>query len=306
MGFFKAVKNRALRSIYQMVSRAIKTTSPVTNFSDKSNLVVLSMVRSADVNMLLVSLKSFTQYVTVNHFVIVTDDDVTEKDQALLKAHLVNVVFMPVSEQRHPGLPKGGCWERLAALALVCQKYYVIQLDADAITYENPRLVKTCARSGVAFTLGTSSGQKVVSLNEAALFAEEQIKASNNHIQILCESLLTDIKGRYTQYVSGCAGFTGFPKGAISLRDLLDISQRYERLGESWGRWGTEQFASNLLLANLKKVNVLPLVDYDTAPNGRVLGHYIGTMRFSDFTYIVDTCNFILSLRKTQQSVRYD
>lgn len=295
--FTSRIKTKIIEKVYFHLVKRIRYTPSISGLSDAAPLVVLSMVRHRDIDMLLVALKSFARYVEINHFLIVTDSDVTSSDKDTLKQHLVKVKFVEASEMHCPEIPKGGTWERITAIAHACQNNYIIQIDADTITQTAPKEVIDCVVSNTAFTLGTSSGKYFQSYSEAMLVAKKQLELGNHHVQILCESLLENIADNFKEYVRGCSGFAGFPKNSIDVDSIKIVSNAYKKMiGERWNEWGTEQFTSNLLISNTCKKKVLDTDDYNTAPNPDVFHHYIGTIRFANFNFIKNTIKTINEL----------
>jgi hypothetical protein len=110
------------------------------------------------------------------------------------------------------------------------------------------------------------------------------------HVQLLCEASLDklDDAARF-RYARGCAGFAGFGRGSVNPDLVLEVSQRMGSiLGDKWSAWGTEQFASNLLVCSSQGGRLLPHPDY-CAPTRlkpqTVFLHFIGFIRFRDGLY---------------------
>src|SRR3546814_2103893 len=66
------------------------------------------------------------------------------------------------------------------------------------------------------------------------------------------------------RYVRGCAGFAGFARGGDARMLAETFSQEATRLlgAERWARWGSEQVASNMIVANDPNALLLPYDHY--------------------------------------------
>lgn len=284
-----AVTKRLNRGIFRAISSVIRLTPRIDNLDPDSKVVILSMLRHADIDMYLIALKSFCRYVPYQKVVIVADKCISEADRTFLDKHISGLELVEAAAMRHETLPSGGCWERIIAIAGYVSDSYVIQLDADTITQAMPAQVLELVRAGKPFTLGTRQGQQIRTLEESQVFAESYYQEGNRHPQICAEAHLDCIAERYRYYVRGCAGFAGYSPGAFTLDDLEYISATFEQaLGDTWRAWGSEQFTSNLIIANLPDAQILPIEHYATAaPEARhhVLLHFIGPVRYKNLLY---------------------
>lgn len=182
------------------------------------------------------------------------------------------------------------------------ERHYVIQLDADTLTIGRPEEVLACVQAGRAFTLGTRSGREKVSLAEAAGLAAE---SPSEHVQNVAERALARYPdGARYRYVRGCAGFAGFPRGALSAAAVETFSRQMEDLvgATKWREWGSEQVTSNFLVANLPDSLVLPVDRYPFWSPARrfmepALVHFFGTFRFSGGMYRRQASRLIEKLR---------
>lgn len=295
------IKTSLIRSKFSRLAQSVRDTAPVDNFNSESNVVVLSMVQKKDVDMYLLALKSFLSYLSVKKVVLVADPTIDEEDRQVLSSHIKELEIRPVEEFRDNGIPKGGCWERLNAVIQYSERNYVIQLDADTLTLSRPDEVITAVEAGNPFTLGTNQGQVLSSLVQASDFAKSHIKSDTPHVQLAAEAALTEVDLPISQYVRGCAGFTGFAKGYFTQQSLLDLSQAFQsQLGDKWHEWGSEQFASNLLLANQPGLVILPIKKYLTPVSAdftdQCFLHLIGSMRFANNIYLSATRQVLADL----------
>ena len=133
-------------------------------------------------------------------------------------------------------------------------------------------------------------GRVCLPVQETSRFASN---IESNHVQILAERALEALpNAENCRYVRGCAGFTGFHRGAITIDDLNKFSSFMEKqIGrEKWHEWGSEQVASNYMIDNTENPMVLPIEFYPywklglDLENARLV-HFLGTHRFDGQAY---------------------
>lgn len=288
MSYIAKIKKKFYRKTFDSSCRAILQTAPV-ELDESSGVVVLSQTYHPDLLMYLVAAKTFAKYIKPALFVIV-DDGLLPEDRELIRKHLKKVEFLERRSVPNTVCPAGGTWERLLSIADYSERYYVVQLDSDTVTLHEPTDVAECIRLGKAFTLPTRMGNAFVPVAEASATAK---LSESKHVQIEAEMTLANIDElRDTLYIRGCSGFAGFPKDAIRRADLEHFSQLMEKaIGrDRWSQWGTEQFASNYMIANAPMRATLPFDKYpywkpgtDLAPAALV--HFIGDDRFTSSKY---------------------
>lgn len=275
------------KRLFDFSTADVLKTPPVT-LQARSGVVVLSQTYHKDLYMYLVAAKTFAHHVGVSGFIIV-DDGLTDKDRALIIAHLVNVQFVARTEVDNPVCPAVGCWERLLSVVDNSRGQYVVQLDSDTVTLANPSEVIEAIAANRCFTLSTRQGRAFVPVPTAAAFARE---TPGDHIQILSEMKMAEMPElRDHFYIRGCAGFTGFAAGAIQRSRVEQLSSLFQQaLGDAWKRWGSEQFMSNFLIANSSQPVALPYEAYpywepdQTASDAKFI-HFIGDHRFTSASY---------------------
>jgi len=97
-------------------------------------------------------------------------------------------------------------------------------------------------------------------------------------------------------YVRGSSGFAGFAAGAFDPALLERFHENMQAIhGARWKEWGTEQIASNYVVANSPDGLPLPHPKYSTFVGGHLPDpcsalHFIGTYRFSGRIFS-DLCN---------------
>ena len=195
----------------------------------------------------------------------------------------------------------GGCWERLLAVLDLTADNYVVQLDSDTVTIGGvPEVVEAIAANRSFTLLGDALAEErgVLSLSDfmAAYHpgGSGVELAGSTHVQSSIEGHLD----RYPEtarhrYVRGCAGFAGFARGGRPSRASAEVfSRRAEGIvgRHKWRRWGSEQVASNFLIANSEDPVLLPYSRYSNhwneAPglDSRFV-HFVGTHRYSNSEY---------------------
>ena len=278
------LKDRLRRGFFSRRVQGLLHTAPV-ELGSASSPAVLSQLQHKDVLMYLAAIKSFARHVPPSTVHIVDDGSLTLEDHALLSRHVPGIRFQALVDCRAAGLPSGGTWERLIAIARLSQTRYVIQLDADTLTCGAMDEVAAAAQANRAFTIGTWNGQKIETARERA----EQTRARNatlTHVQMRAEAHFDQLNETDTlKYVRGCSGFAGFPAGSDKLDLMHSLSSQVQQLiGDKWNEWGSEQVMSNLVVANQPDAQVLPHPDYTDCekmqPDRTRFVHFIGTCRF--------------------------
>lgn len=235
--------------------------------------------------MYLAAVKSFARQVPPGVVHVVDDGSLTSEDRALLVQHVPGVQFHALADCREPGLPIGGTWERLTAIARLSETHYVIQLDADTLTMGPIDEVAAAVWANQAFTIGTWNGQVIESARERAAQTRAR-NATFTHVQMRAEAHFDRLNEIDTlKYVRGCSGFAGFPAGSGKLELMRRLSSQMQQIiGDKWNEWGSEQVMSNLVVANQPNAQVLPHPDYTDCekmqPDTTRFVHFIGTCRF--------------------------
>lgn len=277
------VSRRISRQLNAMALRGVLRTPPLRMRRDGP--VFLSMLCHRDVNMYLTSFKSAYRQVGGGRAVIVDDGSLTTDDRAVLRRHIPELDFIDIAAVDLGPCPAGGTWERLLKVVDLSADDYVIQLDADCVTAGRIDEVVSAYRANRAFTL---AGEATTVLTTALTASRRD---THRHVQAAAEIALGDLPDAASvNYVRGCSGFTGFPRGVVKREDLYRLSEFMSgKLGKRWTEWGTEQFSSNFLLANCPDVLILPWDKYMSYWGEPVQGvafyHFIGTYRYHGGVY---------------------
>ena len=284
--------NRAVQYVnryrFERAARTIRRTPAIT--LAQSGPVALSMVQHRDVDAYLLALKSFVGHMPVSRVVVVADPTLSAEDRSVFREHVPNIEIRDAKEFQRPGIPRGGCWERLSAISDYVAQESVVQLDADTMTIGPVPEVGAAVQQSLPFTLGTEDQQSIETCAEISARARTWLTGTNDHVQVIAESLVEKIEGaEELRYARGCAGFAGYPRGSFDFARLRGLSERMSRvMGDRWAQWGTEQFTSNLLLASMPGFRLLPHPKY-CAPHRRkahtVFLHFIGYVRFTTPLY---------------------
>lgn len=251
--------------------------------------MVLSMVHQRDVLSYLVAIKSFATFTNPSRIVVVCDPSIGPGDRSLFRQQIPHIELRDATEFHHPEIPVGGCWERLHAICQYAKEIYVVQLDADTVTMNMPAEVIESVIANIGFVLGEETGQTLMSLDETSAISKKTYP-NNRHIQCVLEVAI-NASGlpKEAKYVRGCAGFTGFPKSESMEEDLQHFARAiHASLNQRWADWGTEQAASNYLVANAIGTKVLPFPAYatpDVMDERSSLIHFIGSLRFTSGRY---------------------
>lgn len=295
------IREQFNKVLFNLTVRSIRGTPPLR--PGPHELTVLSMVHHRDVDAYLLALKSFARYVQPTRVVMVADPTITGADRELIRSHVPHIVFRDAASFHHDGIPRGGCWERLTAIAEYCADSYVIQLDADTVAVAPLADVAAAVRDGVSFTLATDDGQVIGSTHAVAQWARARGNDPDEHVQVLAEACLDRLDpGGERRYVRGCAGFAGFAPGTMNVAAVAEFSRAMgQLLGTRWSAWGTEQFASNYFVANSPGARLLPHPMY-CSPHRRVPStvffHFVGYVRYTNGLYSRVTARVVRELKR--------
>ena len=286
---FYRIKDRLRRAQFQREARGILEVAPI-EFDSSSSAIVFSQLPHKDLLMFITALRSFARFVPLKGVHLLNDGSVTAEDKALLHELIPKLTFYDLLDFRSPACPSGGCWERLLGIAELVRDHYVIQLDSDTLAVSAIDDVAESARNNIAFVLGTWDGQEIEAMADRAAQAKKISGGQDVHIQLLAEANMDRMSGYETlRYVRGCAGFAGFSVRSFSRGRVETLSQEmYAVLGSKWNTWGSEQFASNVIVANIAHAIVLPHPKYCACNRVRpetAFIHFIGGCRFNDGTY---------------------
>jgi len=269
--------------------RKILETPPVA--SGEMPWTVVSMVADRDVPMYLLALKSFVRAVGRGKVVAIIDRDMPQASRNVLRDHVKGIEFIILEDIKTGECQRGGTWERILHIVDRTETEYVIQLDSDILTVSD-RLEEVifCCKHNIPFTMadGFFSLQPML---EAAQVAQA---TPSDYVGIVTERAFEKFPGAdRLHYIRGSSGFAGFCKGGVTRHELTMFHRELSALvGERRFReWGTEQCASNFVVANSPNPLVLPYPEYASfgrpIPLNQVkLFHFIGATRFRGGYYV--------------------
>ena len=294
------LRDRLDRRLHDLRCRGILATPPLA--IRPAPLAFCSLVSQRDLIMYLVAIKSVYRQVGEGTIHVINDGSLTADGIAALNHHLGDPVIVPIASVDTGACPRGGCWERLLHILDLSRDRYVIQVDSDIVARRAMAEVTQSYRANRSFTLGTRIGQRIISTAEASA---NVAASTTEHIQITAERALAGLGEAETRrYVRGCAGFAGFAAGAVSRAAAAAFSQGMQaQIGPRWSTWGTEQVASNYLIANAPDALVLPWPRYasyypEVSIPDADLVHFLNQHRFEGGHYARESRAVISALTR--------
>jgi hypothetical protein len=287
---FDRLKDKIRRRWFAARCPGILDTPPVT-LDAASKATIFTQLQHKDLLLFMLAAKSFIRQVPVCGVAVLNDGSLNDQDIVLLQHHFPGVELFGLDRFSGNRCPRGGCWERLLAVAELSYSHYVIQLDSDTLTLSDIPEVCSCVESGTGFSIGTWDGQEFEDMDYRAKQAQSFNPVRASHIQLFAEAHFDKLRDHERlRYVRGCAGFAGFPQGSVSKEFIENISgQMMDIVGDKWQEWGSEQVMSNIVVANMEKSRVLPHPKYSDCHKMRlpetVFVHFIGSCRFTRGAY---------------------
>jgi hypothetical protein len=308
--------NRLMRKAREMLhlraARPVLATPPIRPTTDP--VLTFSMIGTRVLLPYLVAIKSFHARLGIGRVAILDDGTLTASDRAVLAHHLANPLILPIDKVETGTFPRGGCWERLLTLLDLTADDYVVQLDSDTVTIGDvPEVVEAIAANRTFTLLGDAlAGERgVLPLPDFMLAyhpgGSKVELGGPAHVQAIIEGHWDRFPGAESyRYVRGCAGFAGFARAGRAGRTSAEA---FSRMAENivghhkWRNWGSEQVASNFLVANSEDPILLPYSRYSnywnepTGLDSRLL-HFVGTHRYSTGEYCRHTERAIAALSR--------
>lgn len=289
--------------------RDILNTPPIMPRDD--GVILFSMIGTAVVLPYLVAVKSLHAQLGRGRIVLLDDGTLTGADKALLAYHVGHPEILTFADIETAPCPKGNCWERLLAILDLRRAHYVIQLDSDTVTLGPVPEIRDAIDANRSFTLGGGAedvayGFMTVPDMIRDIYPEGPLYP---HIQSVIESALRDVPGaEELRYIRGCAGFAGFSRSAtgraLAERFAVDAGAV---VGPRFAEWGSEQAASNFVVANDPDPIQLPYHRYtnhweEALPADPAFIHYIGTYRYDRGSYVAASQRAIRQLKQNRSS----
>lgn len=289
--------------------RDILNTPPIIPRDD--GVILFSMIGTAVVLPYLVAVKSLHAQLGRGRIMLLDDGTLTGADKALLAYHVGHPEILTFAEVETAPCPKGNCWERLLAILDLRRAHYVIQLDSDTVTLGPVPEIRDAIDANRSFTLGGGAEDVAYGFMTVPDMIREIYPDGPlyPHIQSVIESALRDVPGaEELRYIRGCAGFAGFSRSAtgraLAERFAVDAGAV---VGPRFAEWGSEQAASNFVVANDPAPIQLPYERYtnhweEALPADPAFIHYIGTYRYDRGSYVASTERAITQLKQNKSS----
>jgi hypothetical protein len=290
------ILRKGREAFHLRAARAALATAPIVPTDDR--IVLFSMIGTRVLLPYLAAVKSLHARLGIGRIAILDDGTLTAADRTILARHCGDPVIRLMREVETGTCPRQGCWERLLTLLAMTADDYVIQLDSDTVTIGDVPEVREAIAANRSFTLLGDALAGVHGILMLPEFMAAYHRAGSRidpdaHVQLAIEGQWD----RYPdpavhRYVRGCAGFAGFARGGFARPDAEAFSRNAEGIvgRDRWRRWGSEQVASNFLIANSADPLLLPYDRYlnywneAPGPDARFL-HFVGTHRYSTSEY---------------------
>jgi hypothetical protein len=283
---------------------ALLTTPPIVPKDD--GLILFSMIGTAVVLPYLLAVKSLHHQVKRGRIMLLDDGTLTNADKALLADQLGNPVIIPIASVDTGECPNGGCWERLFSILKLRENDYVVQLDSDTVTLGPVPEVVAAIEANLSFTLAGGESEAPLGFLPLADFVKACYPdgEGEGHIQTVFESRITRLcNPEVRKYARGCAGFAGFAKGGGGMEAAKSFSREATAItGKRWSEWGSEQIASNYIIANEGGATMLRYdryFNYWNAPWGDDMRfvHFVGAWRYANSSYAKATAKAVALLK---------
>ena len=294
---------------HNMVCRPVLDLPPINARDD--GLILFSMIGTKILLPYLVAIKSLWAQLARGRVVILDDGSLTSDDLRLLAYHCDNPTIIPLKSVDITGFLSGGTWERLLTILDCRPEDYVVQLDSDTVTIGPIDEVAAAIASGTSFVFGgdaESAARGVLPVADYLADYYSDASRATAHVQNILEQAMPQLRqGEALQYFRGCSGFAGFAPSAGGRALALDLTGQFRSLigADKLSEWGSEQFMSNLLLANeAQRASVLPgdrYINYWGTPwSGQVrFLHFLGTHRYTGTAY-ADATRTALQMMKAR------
>ncbi len=290
--FLAALARKAGSWSHERAAQGILDTAPIVAAED--GVILFSMIGTAVLIPYLVALKSLHFHLRRGRVVLLNDGTLTPADRAILAHHCNNPVILEKADIDPSPCPRDNCWERLVAILDRRADAYVIQLDSDTVTTGPVPEILTAIGANRSFTLAGGADEARHGFRSAREIASifHADGPTTDHVQAQAEAAMATLpQGDSWRYIRGCAGFAGFARGNGGRALVSEFSNAMdERLGDTWRQWGSEQVASNFVVANDPDPVQLPYDRYvnhwsEPLPSDPAFVHFIGTYRFRHGNY---------------------
>ncbi len=290
--FFAALARKAGSWSHERAAQGILDTAPIVAADD--GVILFSMIGTAVLVPYLVAVKSLHLHLNRGRIVLLNDGTLTKADRDILAHHCDNPVILEKSDIDPSPCPRDNCWERLIAIIDRRRDAYVIQLDSDTVTTGPIPEVLAAIDANRSFTLAGGRDEAKCGFRSAREIASifHADGPMTDHVQAYAEVAMAKLPDAgNVRYIRGCAGFAGFARSDKGRAELSAFSTAMDdSLGDTWRQWGSEQVASNFVIANDPDPVQLPYDRYvnhweEPLPSDPAFVHFIGTYRFRRGNY---------------------
>ncbi len=262
--------------------------TPPISYQD-APLTIVSMVQESDVQMYILAVKALYRRLGRGRIATIVRADFPKRQRELIRRHLGPVEFHDVEDLPTGRCQRGGTWERLVFCVNRSANEFVIQIDCDVLCIGPIEDVVERVNQNCAFVLAEG-----IPIQPLSAWVEKGIARKSNNIVTSFEIRGPEITDAHRWlYVRGSSGFAGFAQGAVTMDLVEHFHEAAARVhGNRWTEWGTEQIASNFVIANSPRSEPLPYPKYATfepayatfqkngiTPDVSLL-HFIGAYRF--------------------------
>jgi hypothetical protein len=289
---FYRLRKFLAHSRFDHQTRRILDTPPIS-YKD-APLTIVSMVQESDVQMYILAIKALYRRLGRGRIATIVLANFPERDRELIQRHLGPVEFHTLEELPTGRCQRGGTWERLVFCVNRSANDFVIQIDCDVLCIGPIQEVLRRVDENRAFVLAEG-----LPIQPLTAWVEKGVARKSANIVTTFEIRGAELQdAEHALYVRGSSGFAGFAKGAATIELVENFHDAAAKVhGSRWTEWGTEQIASNFVIANSANADPLPYPKYATfepeyatfqkkgiTPDMSLL-HFIGAYRFDDGVY---------------------
>jgi hypothetical protein len=243
--------------------------------------------------MYLVAIKAFYRWTDGGEIVIINDGSLSANQRELLHKHVIGIREINIEDVNTGTCQRGGTWERLLTLIDLSQERYAIQLDSDFLVSDDVPEVNNCIKNSASFVFGGPIVDMPAAAMSAQARCDEYTRRGERRVNInlaATAQMAGYPEASKLKYAQASSSFAGIAKGAVTRKAAEEFHSNMQKLvGDRWREWGSQQIASNFLIANSESARVLPSPKYvNYEPQFLRAGeiedavgvHFLGTYRF--------------------------
>jgi len=289
---FYRLRSLAKYTIFNLQTRNILNTPPVS-MATSPKYSLHALVCERDLQMYLLSVKSFITRVKGAQVVAHSDGTLSSRSVGILRQHLPGIKVVSREEAENRARQEldetlqrirhyGGTFDRLIDSVLWREGRCHIQMDSDILTTKHPHWIERWVDEGrQAFIIKDYKKKDFSKIQENSSGAE--------HIQTQLEGkqkiISSKIELDFGDTIGLCSGLYGWQE-QMKLEDIARLVSVCDSLGFDMKKWGAEQVVTTWLL-NARGADRLPKEDYINLQkcafhlrDSACMIHFIGTYRF--------------------------